>query len=182
MQRLLLVAAVAASFALAACETKQDTGTLVGAVAGGVLGNQFGKGAGTRRGHDGRGRRRRYRRQRDRPVARCARSRAGPRGRDTTLGSAASLAGRCAGATPTTAATVRLSPTTITSAAAPAVATSCTRSGSTGARRPCAAPPAATPTAPGPRSPDPDIFRHRWNRLRPGPRPGLFTVPGTLAP
>ncbi len=46
MQRLLLVAAVAASFALAACETKQDTGTLVGAVAGGVLGNQFGKGAG----------------------------------------------------------------------------------------------------------------------------------------
>ena len=46
MQRSLLVAAIAASLALAACETKQDTGTLVGAVAGGVLGNQFGKGAG----------------------------------------------------------------------------------------------------------------------------------------
>jgi surface antigen len=46
MNRPLLVAALAASLGLAACETKQDTGTLVGAVAGGIIGNQFGKGGG----------------------------------------------------------------------------------------------------------------------------------------
>ena len=46
MTRILLALAVAASFALAGCETKQETGTLVGAVAGGVIGNQFGKGGG----------------------------------------------------------------------------------------------------------------------------------------
>jgi surface antigen len=46
MTRILLAVAVAASFALGGCETKQDTGTLVGAVAGGVIGSQFGKGGG----------------------------------------------------------------------------------------------------------------------------------------
>ena len=46
MKKVLLVAALAASVALAACETRQDTGTLVGAVAGGIIGNQFGKGGG----------------------------------------------------------------------------------------------------------------------------------------
>jgi len=46
MKKILLLAALAASVALAACETRQDTGTLVGAVAGGIIGNQFGKGGG----------------------------------------------------------------------------------------------------------------------------------------
>ena len=46
MQKSLLVAALAASMLLAGCETRQDTGTLVGAVAGGLIGNQFGKGGG----------------------------------------------------------------------------------------------------------------------------------------
>ena len=32
--------------ALVACESKQDAGTAIGAVAGGVIGNQFGRGAG----------------------------------------------------------------------------------------------------------------------------------------
>jgi surface antigen len=46
----LLVAAVAvtlvASFGLAACETKQEGGTAIGAITGGIIGNQFGKGRG----------------------------------------------------------------------------------------------------------------------------------------
>jgi len=41
-----VVAALIASFGLAACETKQDSGTLAGAVVGGIIGNQFGKGSG----------------------------------------------------------------------------------------------------------------------------------------
>jgi len=41
-----LVAALVSSFGLAACETKQDSGTLAGAVVGGIIGNQFGKGSG----------------------------------------------------------------------------------------------------------------------------------------
>ena len=36
----------AAALVLMGCETKQDSGTLVGAIAGGVIGNQFGKGGG----------------------------------------------------------------------------------------------------------------------------------------
>ena len=36
----------AAALVLMGCETKQDTGTLMGAIAGGVIGNQFGKGGG----------------------------------------------------------------------------------------------------------------------------------------
>ena len=35
-----------ASLGLAACETKQDGGTVVGAIAGGIIGNQFGRGSG----------------------------------------------------------------------------------------------------------------------------------------
>lgn len=46
MQRSLLVAALVASLALVACESKQDGGTVVGAIAGGVIGNQFGRGGG----------------------------------------------------------------------------------------------------------------------------------------
>jgi len=49
MRRSLLLA-LGATLALAACgpdgPTKQDSGTLVGAVAGGVIGNQFGRGGG----------------------------------------------------------------------------------------------------------------------------------------
>ena len=43
---LILVFLVPLAAALAACESKQDSGTVVGAIAGGVIGNQFGKGAG----------------------------------------------------------------------------------------------------------------------------------------
>ncbi len=46
MKKALLVAALAASIAVAGCESNQDTGTVVGAVAGGIIGNQFGKGGG----------------------------------------------------------------------------------------------------------------------------------------
>jgi len=50
MTRPLLVAALGAalvtSFGLGACATKEDTGTLAGAVVGGIIGNQFGKGSG----------------------------------------------------------------------------------------------------------------------------------------
>jgi surface antigen len=50
MTRPLLVAALGAalvtSFGLSACATKEDTGTLAGAVVGGIIGNQFGKGSG----------------------------------------------------------------------------------------------------------------------------------------
>ena len=46
LQRLTLAAAVVASLALTACANKQDSGLAVGAVAGGVIGNQFGKGNG----------------------------------------------------------------------------------------------------------------------------------------
>ena len=46
MKRMLLALVAAGSFTLTGCETNQDTGTLVGAVAGGVIGNQFGKGGG----------------------------------------------------------------------------------------------------------------------------------------
>jgi len=38
--------AALASLGLAACETKQEGGTVVGAIAGGLIGNQFGKGSG----------------------------------------------------------------------------------------------------------------------------------------
>jgi surface antigen len=50
MRRSSLVVALAAPLALVSCgpdgPTKQDTGTVVGAVAGGLIGNQFGKGGG----------------------------------------------------------------------------------------------------------------------------------------
>src|SRR5262245_65518312 len=50
MAKPLLVAAVGmalvASFGLAACETRQESGTAIGAITGAVIGNQFGKGGG----------------------------------------------------------------------------------------------------------------------------------------
>jgi len=46
MKKSLLVSALAASLVLVGCETSQDTGTVVGAVAGGLIGNQFGRGGG----------------------------------------------------------------------------------------------------------------------------------------
>jgi surface antigen len=50
MRRILLSLALAAALGLSACgpdgPTKQDAGTVVGAVAGGVIGNQFGGGGG----------------------------------------------------------------------------------------------------------------------------------------
>ena len=46
MKRAMLIAALAVSLGLAACETRQDGGTVVGAVAGGLIGNQFNKGGG----------------------------------------------------------------------------------------------------------------------------------------
>ncbi len=46
MRFALLLVALVAPLALMGCESKQDTGTVVGAVAGGVLGNQFGRGGG----------------------------------------------------------------------------------------------------------------------------------------
>ncbi|KAB2911622.1 MAG: glycine zipper 2TM domain-containing protein [Hyphomicrobiaceae bacterium] len=46
MRFALLLVALLAPLALMGCESKQDTGTVVGAVAGGVLGNQFGRGGG----------------------------------------------------------------------------------------------------------------------------------------
>jgi surface antigen len=48
MRKSLLLAAFAAALMLAGCEgaNKQDTGTIVGAIAGGVIGNQFGRGGG----------------------------------------------------------------------------------------------------------------------------------------
>jgi surface antigen len=38
--------ALVASFGLAACETKRESGTAIGAITGAVIGNQFGKGSG----------------------------------------------------------------------------------------------------------------------------------------
>jgi surface antigen len=42
----LLAMALVGSFGLAACESKQDAGTAIGAITGGIIGNQFGKGSG----------------------------------------------------------------------------------------------------------------------------------------
>jgi len=41
-----LAAALVASFGLGGCANNQESGTLAGAVVGGVIGNQFGKGSG----------------------------------------------------------------------------------------------------------------------------------------
>ena len=46
MQRCALMAALAATVLFAGCANNQDGGTVVGAIAGGVIGNQFGKGGG----------------------------------------------------------------------------------------------------------------------------------------
>ncbi|MBX9592480.1 MAG: glycine zipper 2TM domain-containing protein [Hyphomonadaceae bacterium] len=46
MKQPVLISVLAASLVLVGCETHQDTGTVVGAVAGGIIGNQFGKGGG----------------------------------------------------------------------------------------------------------------------------------------
>ena len=46
LKRLTLAAAIVTSLTLTACANKQESGTLVGAVAGGAIGNQFGKGNG----------------------------------------------------------------------------------------------------------------------------------------
>ncbi len=46
MRMIWLAPVVAVSIALGGCETKQDTGLAVGAVAGGLLGNTVGKGTG----------------------------------------------------------------------------------------------------------------------------------------
>jgi surface antigen len=43
---LAVLAGVAVALALGGCESKQDGGTVVGAVAGGIIGNQFGRGSG----------------------------------------------------------------------------------------------------------------------------------------
>ncbi len=103
--------------------------------------------------HARRCRGRRHCRQRDRPQARRSRPPAGARGRVRRMGT---RAGGPSGALaqPRQWSTARSSPTITISEAARAAATSCTKSGSTAARKPCAAPPAATPTAPGPRSAD----------------------------
>ena len=45
-QRSYLVVAIALSLGVTACANKQEGGTVVGAVAGGLIGNQFGKGSG----------------------------------------------------------------------------------------------------------------------------------------
>jgi surface antigen len=44
--RAVLILALAAPLALTSCASRQDSGTLLGAVAGGVIGNQFGGGSG----------------------------------------------------------------------------------------------------------------------------------------
>jgi surface antigen len=46
MKKLVLVTTLAGALALMGCETKQDTGTVMGAIAGGIIGNQFGSGGG----------------------------------------------------------------------------------------------------------------------------------------
>lgn len=46
MLRATLIVALVAPLTLVACENKQDQGTVVGAIAGGVIGNQFGRGGG----------------------------------------------------------------------------------------------------------------------------------------
>ena len=46
LQRSQMAVAIALSLALSACANKQEGGTVVGAVAGGLIGNQFGKGSG----------------------------------------------------------------------------------------------------------------------------------------
>lgn len=46
LKRSTLAVAIVASVTLTACANKQESGTLVGAVAGGAIGNQFGKGNG----------------------------------------------------------------------------------------------------------------------------------------
>ena len=110
MKRCSLSLALAAALVLAACGpdvNNQDTGTVVGAIAGGVIGNQFGKGGGRvastlagavvggivgneiGRSLD----------ERDRELARA--------GRVRRLGARACPASRCAGAIPTTAAMAR---------------------------------------------------------------------------
>jgi surface antigen len=38
--------ALVASFGLSACATKEEGGTAIGAIAGGIIGNQFGRGSG----------------------------------------------------------------------------------------------------------------------------------------
>jgi surface antigen len=46
MKRCALTAALAATLLFTGCANNQDGGTVVGAIAGGIIGNQFGKGSG----------------------------------------------------------------------------------------------------------------------------------------
>jgi surface antigen len=46
MQRCALTAAIAASLLFGGCATNQEGGTAIGAITGGIIGNQFGKGGG----------------------------------------------------------------------------------------------------------------------------------------
>jgi surface antigen len=46
MRRCALTAALAASLLFAGCANNQDGGTAIGAITGGIIGNQFGKGSG----------------------------------------------------------------------------------------------------------------------------------------
>jgi surface antigen len=46
MRRCALTAALAATLLFAACANKEEGGTVIGAITGGIIGNQFGKGSG----------------------------------------------------------------------------------------------------------------------------------------
>ena len=46
MQRCALTAAIAASLLFGGCANNQEGGTAIGAITGGIIGNQFGKGSG----------------------------------------------------------------------------------------------------------------------------------------
>jgi predicted lipid-binding transport protein (Tim44 family) len=137
----------AAVLVLMGCETKQDSGTLMGAIAGGVIGNQFGKGGGRVAstfagavigGIVGN--------EIGRSMHAIASSHSRP---STTLGNVGKRVARYAGKTPTMGVTVRSSPRNPTGAAPSIAATTCTRSISTGDPRRCVARPAAMPMGPG---------------------------------
>jgi surface antigen len=46
MRRRALIAMLATALGMAGCSNNQDAGTVVGAITGGIIGNQFGKGGG----------------------------------------------------------------------------------------------------------------------------------------
>jgi surface antigen len=166
MRRFALTAMFAATVFSAGCANNQEGGTVLGAVTGGIIGNQFGKGGGKvaatlagavvggivgneiGRSLD----------QRDRELARQAEYDAwesGPprqpvRWRNPDNG--------------------RYGEIVAEDYYYRGPATSCTASGSMVGRSRCAAPPAAIPTAPGRRSPDVPARSASSDLLRPGPR------------